>query len=387
MKKNYYAKVLALTVAASMVSAPAFAEEGDGTAVAAAVKNADTSLSSEEKSKEAEVVNAEKPAQETKNNQDEIDSYDANEAEETKEETNSQETGELNLAEGSIRITESGYSVNGGEEKAYTGDYTISYDGAEATTNTITVVSGEHNITLKNVNIDVSNGAKEGEIPCAFAITGGKVTLMLKEENTLHSGGVFATSTNKGIGYAGLWVKKGAELVIQGDGQLTAIGGCGIEDNKKKNGGAGIGGSNIGESAEGAMGNITIKSGTIIASGAQMSGRTGAGIGWAAGDNDSKSGITINGGKITATGYGQAAGIGATYGAGSTMNQIIINGGNITATAKGNGAGIGCGEIAKFGLVRINHGIIKTDEPRTLDFSGVRGFLVTNVCIVQRSAA
>ena len=32
-------------------------------------------------------------------------------------------------------------------------------------------------------------------------------------------------------------------------------------------------------------------------------------------------------------------------------------------------------------------GKIKTDEPRTLDFSGVRGFLVTNVCIVQRSAA
>ena len=32
-------------------------------------------------------------------------------------------------------------------------------------------------------------------------------------------------------------------------------------------------------------------------------------------------------------------------------------------------------------------GKIKTDEPLTLDFSGVRGFLVTNVCIVQRSAA
>lgn len=32
-------------------------------------------------------------------------------------------------------------------------------------------------------------------------------------------------------------------------------------------------------------------------------------------------------------------------------------------------------------------GTIKTDEPRTLDFSWVRGFLVTNVCIVQRSAA
>lgn len=33
------------------------------------------------------------------------------------------------------------------------------------------------------------------------------------------------------------------------------------------------------------------------------------------------------------------------------------------------------------------YGRIKTDEPRTLDFSGVRGFLVTNVYIVQRSAA
>ena len=99
MKKNYYAKVLALTVAASMVSVPAFAEEGDGTAVAASVKNADTSLSSEEKGKGAEVVNTEKPTQETKNNQDEIDSYDANEVEGTQEGTNLQETGELNLAE------------------------------------------------------------------------------------------------------------------------------------------------------------------------------------------------------------------------------------------------------------------------------------------------
>ena len=56
MKKNYYAKVLALTVAASMVSVPAFAEEGDGTAVAASVKNADTSLASEEEDKGTEVT-------------------------------------------------------------------------------------------------------------------------------------------------------------------------------------------------------------------------------------------------------------------------------------------------------------------------------------------
>lgn len=34
-----------------------------------------------------------------------------------------------------------------------------------------------------------------------------------------------------------------------------------------------------------------------------------------------------------------------------------------------------------------NHGIIKTDEAGTLDFSGVPAFLVTNAFIVQRSAA
>ena len=33
------------------------------------------------------------------------------------------------------------------------------------------------------------------------------------------------------------------------------------------------------------------------------------------------------------------------------------------------------------------HWTIKTDEPRTLDFSGVRGFLVTNMFIVQCSVA
>lgn len=57
MKKNYYAKVLALTVAASMVSVPAFAEEGDGAAVAAQEQkkegeNEQISKDSEEENKE-----------------------------------------------------------------------------------------------------------------------------------------------------------------------------------------------------------------------------------------------------------------------------------------------------------------------------------------------
>ena len=61
MKKNYYAKVLALTVAASMVSVPAFADEGDGTAVAVQEQkkegeNGQISKDSEEETKEQTVA-------------------------------------------------------------------------------------------------------------------------------------------------------------------------------------------------------------------------------------------------------------------------------------------------------------------------------------------
>lgn len=62
MKKNYYAKVLALTVAASMVSVPAFAEEGDGTAVAAQEQKKEGE--SEQISKDSEKENKEQTIEE-----------------------------------------------------------------------------------------------------------------------------------------------------------------------------------------------------------------------------------------------------------------------------------------------------------------------------------
>ena len=54
-----------------------------------------------------------------------------------------------------------------------------------------------------------------------------------------------------------------------------------------------------------------------------------------------------------------------------------------------NFKGLKCSVFGRFRALQSRkiYGIIKTDEPRTLDFSEVRGFLVTNVCIVQRSAA
>ena len=61
---------------------------------------------------------------------------------------------ELDLADGSIVITETGYTQGNAEsETAYTGEYTIS---GTTTENTITVTGGDHTIMLNGVNIDVS---------------------------------------------------------------------------------------------------------------------------------------------------------------------------------------------------------------------------------------
>lgn len=58
------------------------------------------------------------------------------------------------MADGSIVITETGYTQDNAEsETAYTGEYTIS---GTTTENTITVTGGDHTIKLNGVNIDVS---------------------------------------------------------------------------------------------------------------------------------------------------------------------------------------------------------------------------------------
>ena len=95
--------------------------------------------------------------------------------------------GKLDLADGSIVISATGYT-QGDVETKYTGDYTIMQTSEGSTTNNITVTGGDHQITLSGVNIDLSAQA-EG-IPCAFAIESGEVTLVLADgsENTLKSG-------------------------------------------------------------------------------------------------------------------------------------------------------------------------------------------------------
>jgi len=170
------------------------------------------------------------------------------------------------------------------------------------------------NITLDNVNIDVSSTNHA----CAFKIVdGGDVTVTLEGDNTLRSGRDFS----------GLYAPKGNTLTIHAadaDQSLTAKGG---------NYAAGIGG---GWGDDG--GTITINGGTVTATG----GYEGAGIG---GGSEGAGGDIAIGGTavVTATGGEYSAGIGSgDCGAGG--GTIAISGtAFVEATGGKEGAGIGGG--------------------------------------------
>ncbi len=166
-------------------------------------------------------------------------------------------------------------------------------------------------ITLSGVNIDLRPSR------CAFDMTGATVTLTLIGDNTLISG----------QNMAGLQVPSGAELTINGPGNLEAYGGSN---------GAGIGGG-----VNSAGGSITINGGDIKATG----GSDGAGIG---GGGDGEGGtIKITGGTVEANGTGNGAGIGG--GRSDSGGDIEISGGHVTAkgdsnnVSGGGGAGVGGG--------------------------------------------
>jgi uncharacterized repeat protein (TIGR02543 family) len=245
------------------------------------------------------------------------------------------------------------------------GTYRISGNGS-ATSNTIKVDSGVvADITLENVNIDVSGITNA----CAFDMSGATVTLRLFGENTLKSG----HTTSASASCAGLQAPEGSTLTItsiDGDGSANgtlnvtggtygaAIGGCqgrsggaiailGGTVNATAGYAAGIGGGHGGSG-----GHITISGGDVNATSV---GTRGAGIGGGGGGLfDSGSGIiTISGGIVNATGGLMAAGIGGGdrlhisdigIGGGDKGNDgsISISGG--TVIAGGRGIGIGGGK-------------------------------------------
>lgn len=223
----------------------------------------------------------------------------------------------LDLSQGSIVISATGYSQNGGEETAFTGDYTIEQTDQTYIDKTISVTGGSHKITMSGaVDIDVHNisGA------CAFSIaSGASVELVLAGPVTLKSGS----------GKAGLSVPADAAVTISAtkrSGVLHAEGG-------------GSHGAGIGGSSNTAVGSITVLGGTVEAVG----GSNAAGIGGrytGAGEV-----IHISGGKVTAIGGFGAAGIGGSNGYDGTGKdgQIIIDGTAAVIASASTGAGIGGG--------------------------------------------
>ena len=229
----------------------------------------------------------------------------------------------LDLSEGSIVISATGYKQGDGKETPFTGAYTIVQNDTTYIDRTISVTGGTQKITMGSaVDIDV-HGKSDA---CAFSIEkGASVELVLAGPVTLKSGSR----------QAGLSVPTGAAVTISAAkraGSLSATGGAN---------GAGIGGYNY--SAAGTGGSITILSGTIEAFG----GAHGAGIGGASNCAGTGTGETIHisGGKVTAKAGSDAAGIGGGYygnGTGSS-GQIIIDGMAVVVASASSGAGIGGG--------------------------------------------
>ena len=92
----------------------------------------------------------------------------------------------LDLAQGSIVISATGYAQDGGAETPYTGDYTIVQTDTTYVDKTIAVTGGEHKITMgSKVEIDVHAISSA----CAFSIAkGASVELVLTRPVTLKSG-------------------------------------------------------------------------------------------------------------------------------------------------------------------------------------------------------
>lgn len=243
----------------------------------------------------------------------------------------------------------------------------------------VDITGGTQNITLKDVNMEVSG--------CAFSIAAGAaVNLTLEGTNGLKSGGYYAginvpASTISTVPDASLTItaaSTGSLTLIGGDSGGAGIGGNGIQGSWVINGTAGAGTGEAG-------GIITINGGTITATGSfggagigggfgqggyaiSGSGTGGAGTG-GAGTGGAGGTITINGGMITATGgnYG-GSGIGGGYGHGGLADignggagtggvggTTTINGGTIVAAAgnyggAGIGGGYGEGGMADFGI-------------------------------------
>ena len=250
---------------------------------------------------------------------------------------------EYDLSQGSIEVSadESGQYVSqvdaGFVNVTQTSPTIISQSDSETPTqNTISISAtggATAEVTLDGVNIDESgtgnNYNGEGAVTAVSVSPDEDSTVIIEldGENTVKSG----------RGHAGV-ENNDSNLVIQDEnkvsGSLDATGGAYA---------AGIGGGALGNGT-----NITINGGKVTATG-QAAGIGGGSRG--KGDN-----ITINDGHVTATGGLFSAGIGGSENASGT--NITINKGHVTATGGLFSAGIGGGENGSGEHIKINGGTV-----------------------------
>ena len=227
---------------------------------------------------------------------------------------------------------------------------TVTKAVSEAVKNIITIINNctkkDTTVTIKDVNIDVSNDGK-----AAMEVRGeGDTTLKLKGDNTLKSGNNHAGVEKNDDTSSG-------KLTITAEdtsASLKAHGG---------NFGAGIGAgfeNGFGKSTS----NLEIANGKIYAEG----GNSAAGIG---GSNNGSGEVTISGGEVTAQGSYSAAGIG---GSGVGSGKVTIKNGKVTAMSKGYAAAIGGGSVGS-GDVTILDGTVTTTlvENSSYNVTGIGG--------------
>ena len=228
------------------------------------------------------------------------------------------------LEDGDITVSadNSGQTVSQGGSVAVTDAAPVitQRDSTAATANTVTITAAEKqtaNITLKDVNIDVSGtGSYAAAGSAAVSAEGkGSVTIELDGENTVRSG----------------YLRAGVEKNNDGSLTITAADDNGSLDAHGGQYGAGIGGGNYGSGSS-----ITISGGEVTAEG----GYGGAGIG--GGFKGSGSNITVSGGEVKAQGGQYGAGIGG--GQAGSGSDITISNAEVTATGGEYGAGIGGGD-------------------------------------------
>jgi len=249
-----------------------------------------------------------------------------------------------------------------GAGRTYSVEYSTG-EGASSNCNRV-VVDCSATIILQDVTIDLTSlGWNAVDAYPAIEIKpGAVVTLLLQGNNVLKAAGFGAglcvpqdatvridsvDSTNPGTDRSShsTWDSLSASAY-----DIANITGAGI-------------GSNCNPVGPSIAGTIIIDGGSITASGWGGGTKTGsgAGIGSGAGEGGNGGTITINGGIVTATGgYWKNRG-GAGIGGGWYGNSgiITINGGDVTANGGSNGAGIGGGCSGSGQQIRINGGTVR----------------------------